>query len=80
MKNIIDKIVKFFSKAWWLEISTEAPSCEYYFGPFSSEREALQEKPGYLEDIEREGSQIRQVSIAHRQAPPELTIEYSKAA
>ena len=80
MKNLINQLSNRFEKSWWLEISTRSPSCEYYFGPFSSEGEAFQAQSGYVEDIEQEGSEVLHVAVVHRQTPDQLTVEYSKAA
>ncbi|MEM9484794.1 MAG: DUF1816 domain-containing protein [Cyanobacteria bacterium P01_F01_bin.116] len=69
-----------FRKSWWLEISTNSPSCVYYFGPFSSQREALQNQSGYVDDLEQEGGEVLQISVARRQAPVKFTVEYPRAA
>lgn len=79
MKYFIEQLIGLFRKSWWLKISTVAPSCEYYFGPFGSENEALQEQPGYLEDIEQEGSQVLKVLVTHQKTPAQLTVEYPQA-
>ena len=80
MKNLVNKLIGLYEKSWWLEISTTSPRCEYYFGPFGSESEAVQARPGYVEDLEQEGSELLRVSVVRRQAPGELTVEYPKAA
>lgn len=54
--------------------------CDYYFGPFASKNEALQNQPGFIEDIEQEGSQVSHITVVRRTTPQQLTIEYSKAA
>jgi Domain of unknown function (DUF1816) len=59
--------------AWWVEVTTTSPRCTYYFGPFLSETEAQTAKPGYLEDIEREGAQGMQV-VVKRCKPSTLTV------
>ena len=58
---------------WWVEIITNFPRCTYYFGPFDSDKEALTHTPGYIEDLESEGSQ-RVSIIIKRCQPSELTI------
>ncbi|MEA5465818.1 DUF1816 domain-containing protein [Leptothoe sp. PORK10 BA2] len=80
MKNFTNQLFGLFQKSWWLEISTVSPSCEYYFGPFGSENEALQEQPGYMEDIEQEGSKVQKVLVTHRKTPAQLTVEYPQAS
>jgi Domain of unknown function (DUF1816) len=59
--------------AWWVEVTTTSPRCTYYFGPFLNEAEAQTAKPGYLEDIEREGAQGMQV-VVKRCKPSTLTV------
>ena len=80
MKSLIDRLSKLYRKAWWLEIATESPRCEYYFGPFGSESEAVQAQSGYVQDLEQEGSELLRAAVIHRQAPAELTVEYPEAA
>ncbi|EKU99703.1 protein of unknown function DUF1816 [Leptolyngbya sp. PCC 7375] len=80
MKTLITQLFGLRQKSWWLEIATGSPTCEYYFGPFSSETEAVQKQPGYVEDIEQEGSEVLRISVVHRQAPTQLTVEYPNAA
>ena len=80
MKSLVNQLIGLYRKSWWLEISTESPRCEYYFGPFGSEDEAAQARSGYVEDLEQEGSELLRVSLVRRQAPAELTVEYPKAA
>ena len=80
MKNLVNQLIGRNVKSWWLETSTESPRCEYYFGPFGSESEAVQARSGYVEDLEHEGSELLRVSVVRRQAPAELTVEYPEAA
>ncbi|MEC4816458.1 MAG: DUF1816 domain-containing protein [Scytonema sp. PMC 1069.18] len=42
---------------WWVEIITTTPRCIYYFGPFDTREEAVVAYPGYIEDLDEEGSQ-----------------------
>lgn len=58
---------------WWVEIVTEQPYCIYYFGPFVNTQEAQLFLPGYVEDIQQEGSQVNYIEIKQCQ-PKELTI------
>lgn len=55
-KGIVSDFVQSVSTAWWVEVSTTEPRCVYYFGPFASSQEAETARPGYLEDLEREGA------------------------
>ncbi|MEM9903974.1 MAG: DUF1816 domain-containing protein [Cyanobacteria bacterium P01_D01_bin.44] len=80
MKRLINYLIGLYKKSWWLEISTNSPRCEYYFGPFSSESEAAQAQPGYVEDLEQEGSELLRVTVVRRQTPANLTLEYSETA
>ena len=80
MKSLANQLFGLFRKSWWLEISTASPRCEYYFGPFRSESEAVQARSGYVEDLEQEGSELLRVSVVHRPVPAELTVEYPEAA
>jgi hypothetical protein len=58
---------------WWVKITTISPHCLYYFGPFDSFEEAIQEQVGYLEDIETEGARGISISI-ERGDPHRLTV------
>jgi hypothetical protein len=74
MKEIWTDILQTLGQAWWIEVVTDAPRCTYYFGPFSSQDEAKEETPGYLEDLTIEGAQgIR--SEIKRCKPGQLTID-----
>ena len=72
----VDHLIGLPKKSWWLEISTEFPRCEYFFGPFESKSEAAQARSGYVEDLEQEGSKLICISIVYRLSPVELTVEY----
>ena len=75
MKNFFSSLFGLFSTPWWVKITTADPHCIYYFGPFDSEEEAEQAKPGYIEDLQAEGAQRIQTSLQHIAEPEELTIE-----
>lgn len=75
MKNFFSSLFNFFSAPWWVKITTAEPNCTYYFGPFDSELEAEQAKPGYIEDLQGEGAQQITTSLQQSDAPKELTIE-----
>jgi len=80
MKNFFSNLFSFFSASWWVKITTAEPNCVYYFGPFDSEREALQAKPGYIEDLEQEGAQRIRTSLQQSAEPEKLTIELGATA
>ncbi|MDX1976603.1 MAG: DUF1816 domain-containing protein, partial [Pseudanabaenaceae cyanobacterium bins.68] len=61
--------------AFWIEISTASPRCIYYFGPYFSRSEAEQAKPGFEEDLVREGATGLVAMIFQRPTPDILTIE-----
>lgn len=73
MKEALTKILQFLGLAFWVEIVTDNPNCTYYFGPFSTEQEAIASKAGYVEDLEIEGAQGIVVKIK-RCKPTDLTI------
>ena len=50
-------IPKNFKTPWWVEISTQIPTCTYYFGPFDSENEAKLSQAGYFSDLVQENAQ-----------------------
>ena len=79
MKNFFNSIFGFFSNSWWVKITTAEPNCIYYFGPFSSEAEALQARPGYIEDLEEEGAERIHTSLQKSAEPEELTIDLGAA-
>lgn len=62
------------SPPWWVEISTQNPSCLYYFGPFDSLLEAKSYESGYVEDLQSENAQDIRVIIKQCQ-PQVLTQE-----
>ncbi|HEY9846641.1 MAG TPA: DUF1816 domain-containing protein, partial [Candidatus Caenarcaniphilales bacterium] len=68
--------------AWWLEVKTTQPRCTYYFGPFTSAKEAEQLQGGYLEDLDKEGAKGITAQAKWCQ-PAELTIienEFAEAS
>ncbi|MEM8502510.1 MAG: DUF1816 domain-containing protein [Cyanobacteria bacterium P01_D01_bin.1] len=75
MKNFFSGLLSFFSNPWWVKITTAEPNCIYYFGPFDDEAEATRAKPGYVEDLQREGASQIQTSLHNIPEPTELTIE-----
>lgn len=73
MKETFLQLLNLLGFAFWAEISTTAPRCTYYFGPFLSKAEVEEAKEGYLEDLLEEGAQGIQVNIK-RCKPKDLTI------
>jgi hypothetical protein len=62
------------SLPWWAEVTTENPSCVYYFGPFDSSQEAAAHQDGYVEDLHNEGAINIKIELKQSQ-PPILTVE-----
>lgn len=73
MQESLVRLIDFFGFAWWVKVKTDSPNCTYYFGPFLNRREAKNEEPGYLEDLQFEGAQGISVSI-ERCKPTTLTV------
>lgn len=59
--------------AYWVEIVTDNPHCIYYFGPFTTRRQAKQFEPGYLEDLKQEGAHVLLTKV-QRCRPQSLTV------
>lgn len=59
--------------AWWVEVMTAQPRCIYYFGPFSSKKQAEIPQIGYVDDLEAEGARGITTQIKWCK-PRELTI------
>jgi hypothetical protein len=72
VKEFFISVLERFKLAWWVEIVTNTPRCTYYFGPFLSRQEAKSYQPGYIEDLESEGTRIVSVEVMQGQ-PKELT-------
>lgn len=72
-KDVLANLLNKLGLAWWVEVVTGNPRCTYYFGPFTSEKEADQAKSGYVEDLEQEKAQGIIVSIK-RCKPTKLTV------
>ena len=74
IQTIWSNILQFIGRAWWVKITTELPSCTYYFGPFATGNEADGFKAGYVEDLESESATGIHASIERCQ-PSYLTID-----
>lgn len=73
VQNIFLSLLKQAGLAWWVEIVTYNPCYTYYFGPFTTAKEAKSYQSGYIEDLEQEEAEIISVEIKQGQ-PKELTI------
>ncbi|MEM9148875.1 MAG: DUF1816 domain-containing protein [Cyanobacteria bacterium P01_F01_bin.3] len=80
MKKPLSQPTSQFLESWWVELSTQSPRCDYYFGPFASHGEAVRAQPGYVEDLEQEGSEVLTLSVLCRRPPEVLTVEYPAVA
>ncbi|AIE74784.1 MULTISPECIES: DUF1816 domain-containing protein [unclassified Synechocystis] len=65
----------FANRKWWIRVSTQSPRCIYYFGPFTSQEEAIAHHQGYLQDLEMEGAQGIEYKIELSHKPKKLTVE-----
>ncbi len=72
-KEIVSDLVQSVYTAWWVEVTTTEPHCVYYFGPFDSSKDAEAARPGYLEDLEKEGAKGIIASVK-RCKPKAMTI------
>ncbi|WP_028948335.1 DUF1816 domain-containing protein [Synechocystis sp. PCC 6714] len=73
MKELWIRVLSLLGMAHWVVISTGAPRCTYYFGPFARRSSAERAQLGYLEDLQGEGAQDIQVTIKQCK-PARLTI------
>ncbi len=78
MNELLTDFLSFLGLAWWVEITTDSPRCLYYFGPFSSDREAKAHQGGYVQDLEQEGARTIVVKIK-RCKPKDLTVYDEKS-
>lgn len=72
-KKLVLNLPSFGKGNWWVEITTNEPFCKYYFGPFEHPQEAENLRPGYVEDLEKEGAKEIKAVIKRCQ-PAKLTI------
>ncbi len=73
MQDFLTNFQNALGLAWWVEVKTAEPRCVYYFGPFSNEKTAQTARPGYVEDLEKEGAKSIVVAIK-RCKPQHLTV------
>lgn len=74
MKDTLLSLLGSLGLAYWVKITTDSPTCTYYFGPFANELEAKVAQAGYCEDLRGEGAQNIVVAYERRRRPSELTI------
>jgi hypothetical protein len=79
MKEIWLSLLELLGKAWWIEVKTENPRCTYFFGPFVSQKEAEQEKAGFIEDLQQEGATHIQARIRRCKPDPKSLTVYDEA-
>ena len=65
--------VNFLRYPWWIKVSTQAPNCLYYFGPFDSKEEAQALQSSYVKDLLDEGAKDIHLVI-EKAGPEQLTI------
>ena len=70
MKNLLLDLTQLWQENWWAEITTSEPNCIYYFGPFSTSKEATEIYPDYIEDLKEEGAQ--RISTTVKRCNPQL--------
>ena len=73
IKELLLRFLEFIGLAFWIEITTDKPTCIYYFGPFLTKKEAKATQSGYIEDLKNEGTQGINAKIK-RCKPQNLTI------
>ena len=73
IKELLLRFVEFIGLSFWIEITTDKPTCTYYFGPFLTKKEAQATQSGYIEDLKNEGAQDINANIK-RCKPQNLTI------
>jgi hypothetical protein len=73
MKELFTSLLESVGLAWWIKIVTDNPECTYYFGPFLSQTEAEEARPGFIEDLESENAKIVSQDVM-RTKPTEYTI------
>ena len=78
MNELLTNLLSLVGLAWWVEITTDVPRCLYYFGPFSSVKEAKAHQGGYVSDLEQEGAQTIVVKVK-RCKPKNLTVYDEKS-
>lgn len=77
-REAVTGFVRSLTAAWWVEITTAAPRCTYYFGPFADLAEANYARLGYVEDLTGEGAEGITVTVKRCQ-PQVLTTCDSEA-
>ncbi len=73
-RELFTSVLERMGLAWWVKIRTDRPPCEYYFGPFATQEEAVAAQPGYLEDLLAERAEGVTWEICQAR-PQVLTVE-----
>ena len=73
-KHLISEKLKLESQKWWIEINIAYPRCTYYFGPFDTFVETVENQGGYVQDLIEEGYLEININIK-KCCPQTLTIE-----
>jgi len=60
------------SQKYWIKVTTQKPSCTYYFGSFLTRQTAKLAQPGFIEDLETENAEGIKAEIRYCQ-PQQLT-------
>ena len=68
-----------YEEAWWLEITTNQPDFEYFFGPFPQKCDVAIRKSGFIKDLYDEGATNIQSDIRWCR-PTEITTELRTSA
>lgn len=82
MANLFKKLFGLFlgaNEKWWLEVKTSEPACTYYFGPFDIEQEAQLQQPGYIDDLQQEGSKVLSAKAISLSTPPQQLTVYEES-
>ncbi|MEG4218193.1 DUF1816 domain-containing protein [Microcoleus sp. Pol14C6] len=58
---------------WWVEVETDSPKRNYYFGPYDSRQEASNSSNRYIRDLENKGAKKISINIKQGSQPTQLT-------
>ena len=73
LTDITSDFLQSLIQPFWVEVITDKPQCTYYFGSFLNRTEAEAACPGYIEDLESEGSKVIKATVKRCQ-PKALTM------
>ena len=60
--------------AWWAKVETRDPSATYWFGPFLTKRNLIENLEKFLNDLSEEGSKDLKHSIIRCKKEEPLTV------